>query len=52
MGYNNGNIYQILNHVNDDVYVGSTKPLSKLLYEHNRTVIILMIENYIKPCEQ
>ena len=27
MDYNNGNIYHILNNVNDDVYVGSTTQL-------------------------
>ena len=35
MDYKNGNIYQILNNVNDDVYVGSTtQPLCKRLYKH------------------
>ena len=35
MAYNNDNIYQILNNINDDVYIGSTcQSLSKRLYEH------------------
>ena len=35
MYYNNGHIYQILNNVNDDVYVGSTtQPLCNILYKH------------------
>ena len=35
MGYNNGKIYQILNNINDEVYVGSTiQPLCKRLYKH------------------
>ena len=35
MDYKNGKIYQILNNVNDDVYVGSTtQPLCKRLYKH------------------
>ena len=35
MDYKNGKIYQILNTVNDDVYVGSTtQPLCKRLYKH------------------
>ena len=35
MDYKNGNIYQIFNNVNDDVYVGSTtQPLCKRLYKH------------------
>ena len=35
MDYKNGKIYQILNNVNDDIYVGSTcQALSNILYEH------------------
>ena len=35
MDYKNGKIYQILNNVNDDVYVGSTtQPLCERLYKH------------------
>ena len=35
MDYKNGKIYQILNKVNNDVYVGSTiQPLGKIMYEH------------------
>ena len=35
MEYTNGKIYQILNNVNDEVYVGSTtQPLGKRLYKH------------------
>ena len=35
MGYNNVEIYQTLNNVNDDIYVGSTcQSLSKIFYEH------------------
>ena len=35
MDYKNGKIYQILNHINDEIYVGSTtQPLFKRLYEH------------------
>ena len=35
MDYKNGKIYQILNNVNDDIYVGSTcQALSKRFYEH------------------
>ena len=35
MDYNNGKIYQILNNINDEVYVGSTvQPLSKRFYCH------------------
>ena len=35
MDYNNGKIYQILNNINDEVYVGSTiQPLSKRLHCH------------------
>ena len=37
MDYKNGKIYQILNNVNDDVYVGSTtQPLCKRLYKHKQ----------------
>ena len=35
MDYKDGKIYQILNKVNDEVYVGSTiQPLCKIMYEH------------------
>ena len=35
MDYMNGKIYQLLNKVNDEVYVGSTlQPLSKRFYSH------------------
>ena len=35
MDYKNGKIYQILNIINDEVYVGSTtQPLCKRLYKH------------------
>ena len=35
MDYNNGKIYQILNNINDEVYVGSTiQSLSKRMYDH------------------
>ena len=35
MDYKNGKIYQILNSVNDDIYIGSTtQPLSKRMGEH------------------
>ena len=35
MDYKNGKIYQILNNINDEVYVGSTiQPLSKRLHCH------------------
>ena len=35
MDYKNGKIYQILNIINDDVYVGSTtQPLCKRLFKH------------------
>ena len=35
MDYKNGKIYQILNNINDEVYVGSTiQPLSKRFYCH------------------
>ena len=35
MEYNNGQIYQLLNHINDDTYVGSsTQPLYKRLFQH------------------
>ena len=35
MGYKNGKVYQVLNNVNDDIYIGSTyQALSKRLYEH------------------
>ena len=35
MDYKNGKIYQILNNINDEVYVGSTvQPLSKRMYDH------------------
>ena len=35
MDYKKGKIYQILNNVNDDIYIGSTyQALSKRLYEH------------------
>ena len=35
MDYNNGKIYQLLNNVNDEVYIGSTtQPLCKRLYCH------------------
>ena len=35
MDYKNGKIYQILNNINDEVYVGSTtQPLCKRLYTH------------------
>ena len=35
MDYKNGKIYQILNNINDEVYVGSTlQPLSKRFYSH------------------
>ena len=38
MDYKNGKIYQILNNVNDDIYVGSTcQALSKRMYEHRST---------------
>ena len=37
MDYKNGKIYQILNNVNDAVYVGSTtQPLCKRLYNHKQ----------------
>ena len=40
MDYKNGKIYQILNSVNDEVYVGSTtQPLCKRLYKHKRNSI-------------
>ena len=40
MDYKNGKIYQILNNVNDEVYVGSTtQPLCKRLYKHKRNSI-------------
>ena len=35
MDYKNGKVYQVLNHVNNDIYVGSTcQALSKRLHEH------------------
>ena len=35
MDYENGKNYQVLNNVNDDMYIGSTcQALSKILYEH------------------
>ena len=35
MDYKNGKVYQVLNNVNDDIYIGSTcQALSKRLYEH------------------
>ena len=35
MDYKNGKIYQILNNINDEVYVGSTiQSLSKIMYDH------------------
>ena len=38
MDYKNGKIYQILNNVNDDIYVGSTcQALSKRMYQHRST---------------
>ena len=38
MDYKNGKIYQLLNKVNDEVYVGSTiQPLSKRMNEHRST---------------
>ena len=40
MDYKNGIIYQILNTVTDDVYVGSTcSPLPKRMYDHRRTAL-------------
>ena len=37
MDYNNGKIYCIRNHINDEVYVGSTcQPLSKRMVEHRK----------------
>ena len=37
MDYKNGKIYQILNNVNDDMYVGSTtQPLCKRSYKHKK----------------
>ena len=40
MVYNNGKIYQILNKVNDEVYVGSTsQPLCKIIYKHKHNSI-------------
>ena len=35
MDYKNGKVYQVLNNVNDDIYIGSTcQALSKRLHEH------------------
>ena len=35
MDYANANIYQLLNNINDDVYVGpTTQPLYKRMFEH------------------
>ena len=43
MDYKNGKIYQILNNVNDDVYVGSTtQPLCKRLYKHKSNSKVLV----------
>ena len=40
MDYKNGKIYQTLNNVNDDVYVGSTtQPLCKILDKHKQNNI-------------